>query len=66
MRPAWTAALVVFAAAAALVLADAVRDLAGEPSFAAVLRLVVEAVAAGVVSAALWSRSRAPGRPPGR
>lgn len=66
MHTLWTVALVVFAVAAAVVLADAVRDLAVTPSFAALLRLVVEAVAAAVVSAALWSRSRSPGRRPGR
>jgi hypothetical protein len=55
----------VFALAAMVVLADAVRDLVALPSFAAVLRLVVETVAAAVVSLALWGRARGSGRRPG-
>jgi len=46
----------------AVLLVDAVRDLAVNPSFAAVLRLVVEAVAAAVTVVALAQRLRS-GRP---
>ncbi len=62
----------------AVLLVDAVRDLAAGPSFAAVLRLVVEAVAAVVTVGALAPRRQPPpaggdrdgrrdgGRAPGR
>lgn len=69
-RVLWTLLAAVLGIGAAVVLADAVRDLAADPSFAALLRLVVEAVAAAVVIAAAWSRARparpaAPTPPPG-
>lgn len=58
--------LALFVAGAAVVVGDAVGDLVAAPSFAAVLRLVVEAVAAAVVSGWLWRRVSARGRRPGR
>lgn len=50
----------------AVLLVDAVRDLAADPSFAAVLRLVVEAVAAVVTVVALAPRRRPPTASPDR
>ncbi len=70
--------MAALAAGWAVLLVDAVRDLAAGPSFAAVLRLVVEAVAAVVTVGALAPRRQPPtaggardgrrdgGRAPGR
>jgi len=53
----WVLVAVVLAAGSAVVLVGAVAALAAAPSFAAVLRLVVEAVAAAVLVGAAWRRS---------
>lgn len=54
---AWALVAVGLACGSAVVLAGAVRALVEEPSFAAVLRLSVEAIAAVVVSGAAWRRT---------
>ncbi len=57
---AWAVAALALAAANGYLLVDAVRDLVAGPSFAGVLRLVVEAVFAVVVTLFAWRRSRTP------
>lgn len=58
----WWALAAMAVAGSVWVLADAVADLAGEPSFAAVLRLAVEAVAAGLVTTVCVRQAQASAR----
>lgn len=55
---AWWALAVLLAAGSVWVLADAVADLLGRPAFDAVLRLVIEAIAAAVVVGICVRRAR--------
>lgn len=53
----WAFLTAALALGAVVLVAAAVRDLAADPSFAGVLRLVVEAVVGTVLTVALWRRS---------